>query len=175
DQTLVQAAAFLGLVFSPDGRTLYASGGNQDVVYRYAWREDRATLVDSLVLAMKRGPNGTRYPGGVAVSPDGRLLFVAENLADSLAVVDLTGARVVQRLATERWPYGVAVAKDGTVYVSAWGGSTVSVFTPAASGALVAAARIRVGRHPSALLLSPDDSRLFVASASADRIAVVDT
>jgi DNA-binding beta-propeller fold protein YncE len=175
DQMLVQAAAFLGIAFSPDGRTLYASGGNQDVVYRYDWRDDRATLTDSLVLAVKRGPNGTRYPGGLAPSADGRLLYVAENLADSLAVVDLASARVVQRLATERWPYGVAVAKNGTVYVSAWGGSTVSVFTSAASGALVDAARIRVGRHPSALLLSADDSRLFVASASTDRIAVVDT
>jgi YVTN family beta-propeller protein len=175
EQTLVQAAAFLGIAFSPDGRTLYASGGNQDVVYRYAWQDDRATLTDSLVLAVKRGPNGTRYPGGLVPSPDGKSLYVAENLSDSLAVVDLASARVVQRLATERWPYGVAVAKDGTVYVSAWGGSTVSVFTRSAPGALAAAARIRVGRHPSALLLSADDSRLFVASASTDRIAVVDT
>ncbi|MFI5244184.1 MAG: YncE family protein, partial [Gemmatimonadales bacterium] len=175
DQTLVQAAAFLGIAFSPDGRTLYASGGNQDVVYRYAWRDDHATLTDSLVLAVKRGANGTRYPGGVAPSPDGRLLYVAENLADSLAVVDLASARVVQRVATERWPYGVVVARNGTVYVSAWGGSTVSVFTPATPAPLASAARIRVGRHPSAVLLSADDSRLFVASASTDRVAVVDT
>jgi YVTN family beta-propeller protein len=175
DQTLVQAAAFLGLAFSPDGRTLYASGGNQDVVYRYAWRDDRATLTDSLVIGAKRGANGTRYPGGLAPSPDGRVLYVAENLADSLAVIDLASARVVQRLATERYPYGVAVAKSGVVYVTAWGGSTVSVFTPGAAGPLAPTARIRVGRHPSALLLGADDSRLFVASASTDRIAVVDT
>jgi DNA-binding beta-propeller fold protein YncE len=175
DQTLVQPAAFLGIAFSPDGRTLYASGGNQDVVYRYAWRDDRGTLTDSLILAVKRGPSGTRYPGGVAPSPDGRLLYVAENLADSLAVVDLASMRVVQRLATERWPYGVVVAKDGTVYVSSWGGSTVSVFTPAESGPLAPTARIRVGRHPSAMLLGAGDSRLFVASASTDRVAVIDT
>ena len=131
DQNLPQAAAFLGIAFSPDGRTLFASGGNQDVVYRYAWRDDRATLTDSLVLAEKRGTSGTRYPGGLAPSPDGRLLYVAENLGDSLAVIDLASARDVQRLASERWPYGVAVAKDGIVYVSAWGGNTVSVFAPA--------------------------------------------
>ena len=124
DQTLVQTAAFLGIAFSPDGRTLYTSGGNQDVVYRYAWRDDRATLTDSLVLAVKRGPSGTRYPGGLAPSADGRLLYVAENLADSLAVVDLSSARVVQRLATERWPYGVVVAKDGTKIAVAMSGFT---------------------------------------------------
>jgi DNA-binding beta-propeller fold protein YncE len=35
--------------------------------------------------------------------------------------------------------------------------------------------RITVGRHPSALLLNADGSRLFVASASTDRVTVVDT
>ncbi|MBI1810274.1 MAG: beta-propeller fold lactonase family protein [Gemmatimonadetes bacterium] len=174
-QTLLQAAAFLGVAFSPDGSTLYASGGNQDVVYRYAWHDGRATLTDSLVLAPKSGHNGgTRYPGGLAPSPDGRFLYVAENLADSLAVIDLGSARVVQRFATERWPYAVAVAKSGAVYVSAWGGSTVSTFTPGGA-ALTAGPRIRVGRHPSALLLNDAGSRLFVASGSTDRVAVVDT
>lgn len=174
-QTLVQPAAFLGLAFSLDGRTLYASGGNQDVVYRYAWAGGRASLTDSLVLAGKTArSNGTRYPGGLAASPDGKFLYVAENLADSLAVIDLATGRVTQRFATERWPYGVAVAKSGAVYVSAWGGSSVSTFSPAAGG-LVAGPRIRVGRHPSALVLNADGSRLFVASASTDRIAVVDT
>jgi DNA-binding beta-propeller fold protein YncE len=175
EQTVTQAAAFLGVAFSPDGRTLYASGGNQDVVYRYAWSGNRAALTDSIVLAAKApGKPGTRYPGGLALSPDGRTLYVAENLADSLAVVDLASARVTQRLATERWPMDVAVAPNGTVYVSAWGGNTVSVF-PANAGVLDAGRRIRVGRHPSALLLNADASRLFVASASTDRVAVVDT
>src|SRR5215831_19593885 len=50
-QELPQAAAFVGLAFSSDGRTLYSSGGNQDVVYRYDWRNGRASLRDSLVLA----------------------------------------------------------------------------------------------------------------------------
>ena len=175
-QTLTQPAAFLGLTFAPDGRTLYASGGNQDVIYRYAWRNGAATLTDSLVLAVKR-PNrsGTRYPAGIALSPDGATLYVAENLADSLAVVDLATGRVTARFATERYPYGVVTAPDGRVYVSAWGGNSVSVFAPATWGALTAEERIAAPRHPSALLLNGNGSRLFVASGSTDRIAVVDT
>ncbi len=174
-QTLEQPAAFLGLAFSPDGRRLYASGGNQDVVYRYGWANGRATLEDSLVLAAKAPrANGTSYPAGLAPSPDGRFLYVAENLADSLAVIELATGKVIQRFATERYPYGVVVAPDGAVYVSAWGGSTVSVFRPAAAG-LTDDGRIRVGRHPSALLLNRDGSRLFAASGSTDRVAVVDT
>lgn len=174
-QTVDQPAAFVGLAFSPGGRTLYASGGNQDVVYRYAWANGAATPRDSLVLAVKAPrKNGTRYPAGIGVSPDGRWLYVAENLADSLAVVDLATGRVAARFPTEPYPYGVAVAPDGTVYVSAWGGGTVSVFARRA-GRLVPSGRIAVGRHPSALVLNRAGTRLFAASASTDRIAVVDT
>jgi YVTN family beta-propeller protein len=173
-QTLPQAAAFLGLAFSPDGRTLYASGGNQDVIYRYAWAEGRATLRDSVIIEPKApDKNGKRYPAGIAVSPDGRRLYVAENLTDSLAVVDLASARVIQRFGVERYPYGVVVDANGTVYVSSWGGSTVASYTPTADG-LSAAGRINAGRHPSAMLLNRDGSRLFVVSGSTDRITVLD-
>jgi YVTN family beta-propeller protein len=175
DQMVLQGAAFLGLAFSPDGRTLFASGGNQDVIFRYTWRDGRAALADSLVLGSKTHPEGTRYPAGLAPSGDGRYLYVAENLADSLAVIELASGQVVQRLATERWPCAVAVAGDGTVYVSAWGGHTVSVFSPTHAGMLSPASRIQVGRHPSALLLNASGSRLYVASASTDRVSVVDT
>jgi YVTN family beta-propeller protein len=174
-QTLVQPAAFLGLVFSPDGRRLYASGGNEDVVYAYNWADGAATLADTFVLARKeKTKSGTRYPGGIGISPDGKTLYVAENLADSLAVVDVATRQVKRRFATEPYPYGVVVAPDGTVYVSAWGGSTVSVFTPSGNG-ITDAGRIPVGRHPSALLLNRDGSRLFAASGTTDRIAAVDT
>lgn len=173
-QTLPQAAAFLGLVFSPDGRTLYASGGNQDVVYRYAWADGRASLTDSIIIHPKaRGKNGLRYPAGLALSPDGTRLYVAENLTDSLAVVDLAAARVVQRFGVQRYPYGVVVDAAGAVYVSSWGGSTIAAFTPTPTG-LAAAGRMPGGRHPSGMVLSRDGSRLFVASGSTDRITVLD-
>ena len=170
-----QTSAFVGLAFSPDGRTLYSSGGNQDVVYRYDWDPLGAHLRDSLVLAVKRRANGTRYPAGLAVSPDGHTLYVAENIADSVAVIDVASGSVVQRFPTERYPYDVVTDASGTVYVSAWGGNTVSVFAPAGNGRLREAAVIRVARHPSAMILNRDGTRLFVASGSTDQVAVVDT
>src|SRR5437763_10628820 len=38
-QTIEKPATFLGIVFSPDGNSVYVSGGNDDVIYAYAWRE----------------------------------------------------------------------------------------------------------------------------------------
>jgi YVTN family beta-propeller protein len=174
-QTLEQPAAFIGLAFSPDGKRLYASGGNEDVIYVYDWNGDGAKLASTLRLSSSRkGNRGWRYPAGIALSPDGTKLYAAENLGDSLAVIDLASGSVVQRLATEPYPYGVAVSPSGNVYVSAWGGNTVSVFSPG-NGRLVSAARIPAGRHPSTLLMNRDGSRLFATSGTTDRIAVIDT
>jgi len=176
-QTVVQPSAFLGLAFARDGHSLYVSGGNQDVVYRYLWAADTASLADSLQL--DRGG----YPSGLAVSNDGLYLYVAQNMTDSLAVVELASGRIVQRFATGRYPYAVVVGPDERVYVSAWGGHWVASFarnrhltevvpTP---GPLAENARIPVDRHPSAMVLNTSGTRLFVARASFDQIAVVDT
>ena len=175
-QTLPQPAAFVGAVFSTDGHTLFASGGNEDRVYRYQWRDGQATADGSIELAPKAADkSGTSYPAGIAVSADGRWLYVAENLADRLAVVDVARGLVVQRFPTQRYPYAVIAAPSGEVYASAWGGTTVTHFRQAAGGFLVRVADIEVGRHPSALTLSASGNRLFVALASVDRIAVADT
>jgi hypothetical protein len=96
-QTLTQPAAFPGLAFAPDGRTLYTSGGDRDVVYRYAWRDGAAALVDSLGLSRGApGRHGTRYPSGLALSPHGLALsaagdrlYVAEADHDAAAIFAL--------------------------------------------------------------------------------------
>ena len=175
-QFLEQKAAFVGVAISPDGKTVYASGGNEDAIYRYDWSGGAATVRDTIVLAVKAPKkDGTRYPAGLALSPDGRWLYAVENLGDSLAVIDVGSAKVVARYAAGRYPYGVTVSRSGDVYVSDWGASTVTAFTALPDGTLRQRALFAAGRHPSAMLLSVDGSRLFVASASTDRVLVLDT
>ena len=176
-QTLAQPSAFVGLAFAPDGSSLYASGADGDLVYRYDWRGDTATLADSLPLGPHpgRGREGRRYPAGLAVAPNGRLLYAAENMDDSLAVIDLAARRVVQRLPAGRYPYGVTVTPDGAVYVSSWGANTVWAYAPGSDGRLSATDTIPVARHPSAMIASRDGARLYVVSATTDRVSVVDT
>jgi DNA-binding beta-propeller fold protein YncE len=173
-QTLIQPAAFVGITVESSGRQFYVSGGNTDLIYRYTWRDRRATLLDSLPLTHLGAKKGTSYPAGLALSSDDRFLYAAENLADSLAVVDLTSGTVVQRLPGGRYPYGLATAPDGTVYLTAWGGYEVRAYQRRGDR-LALTATIPAGRHPSALILNRDGSRLFVASASTDRVTVIDT
>jgi DNA-binding beta-propeller fold protein YncE len=180
-QTLPQIAAFIGLAFSADGKTLYASGGNDDSIFVYRWNGSEATADGKIDLverpkaapnAKPKDPVGIEYPAGIATSRDGRFLYIAENLGDTLAVLDLSSKRVIQRMKTDRYPYTVLM--DGhELYVSAWGDNTVNRFRANANGTLRRIARIAVGRHPSAMVLR--GTRLYVASASTDSISVVDT
>ncbi|MBC7844679.1 MAG: beta-propeller fold lactonase family protein [Gemmatimonadaceae bacterium] len=174
-QTIDQPAAFIGLTFAPDGRTVYASGGNTDVVYRYDWAASKLALRDSIIVRARPNPrsNGSSYPAGLATSRDGRLLYVAENLADSLAVIDIATGAVLQRVAAGRYPYGVLVDRDGTVYVSSWGTKHIHPFATTADR-LVALPPITVARHPSTMLLNADGTRIFAVSASTDQVSVID-
>jgi DNA-binding beta-propeller fold protein YncE len=175
-QTVKLDAAFSGLAFSPDGRELYVSGGNDDVVIRFSWINGSAVNPRRIVLGQpKADKTGSRYPAGIAVSAAGSYLYVAENVGDSLAVIDLATSRVVERFPTDHYPYAVDVAANGFVSVSAWGGDTISMFQARPDGRLTFEGRLRVGRHPSALLSNATGSRLFVALGGTDQIAIVDT
>jgi DNA-binding beta-propeller fold protein YncE len=175
-QTLEQPAAFLGVVFARDGKRLYVSGGNDDSIFVYSWENGTAKFERKIVLGQQKADKtGSRYPASLALSPRGNLLYVAENVGDALAVVDPVNGQVVRRLPTDHYPYGIEVTANGYAYASAWGGDTVSVFKTGKDGKLKAAGKITVGRHPSALLSNKSGSRLFVALAGSDEIAVVDT
>src|SRR5207237_8294957 len=79
------------------------------------------------------------------------------------------------------YPFAALVTKDGNIaYVSLWNASRVAELD-LASGKLrqmielrVPARRDAAGSHPTALLLSPDEQRLYVALANTDEVAVLD-
>jgi DNA-binding beta-propeller fold protein YncE len=174
-QTLLQDGAFYGAAFSPDGHRLCVSGGNTDLLFVYAWKDGAATLENKFELAKAKTEDGTgtSYPAGLAFSPNGKFLYVVEDVGDRLAVVNAATGEITQRFSTDHYPYGVALTEDGQVFVSAWGGSTVSQFRVLADETLAYLARIEVSRHPSALAVR--GTRLYVTLAGSDRVAVVDT
>src|SRR5215831_21342051 len=173
-QTLKQEGAFYGAAFTPDGNTLYVSGGNTDSIFVYGWTDGRATLAKKFVLAKEKTSDGTgtSYPAGIAVAANGKFVYVAENVADRVAVLNSTTGEIVQSLPTDHYPYDVILSSDGHLFVSAWGSTTVSDFHVLPDGKLAELARIEVGRHPSAIGLTR--FRLYVALAGSDRVAIVD-
>jgi YVTN family beta-propeller protein len=175
-QTLPQASAFLGVTFSRDEKELFVSGGNEDAIFCYSWRDGVAAFERKIVLAEKAaGKPAARYPADLAASRVGNYLYVAENVADSLAVVDLATSKVVERFPTDHYPYAVEASANGKVYVAAWAADTVSEFNVSSDGHLTPAGKLKVGPRPSALLSNRSGTRLYAALAGVDQIAVIDT
>ena len=180
------ASVFVGLAYSPNGRRAYASGGGSNVIHTYAVAPT-GTLSATDDISM--GVAGSQYPllgsgpwpVGLSLSPDGSTLYVADNLANAVSVVNTAGATVATTIPVGSFPYTTLASPDGRhVYVSNWGDGTVSVIDAARNAV---AATITLGAsntvgaatsHPSAMALGPD-GLLYVALSNGDGIAVVDT
>jgi YVTN family beta-propeller protein len=135
------------------------------------------------------------YPVGLALSPDGETLYTANNLGDSLGVIplrigrapehiDLAGRRSQEGVASPPgpapaagpgylvYPYDV-VALARKVYVSCWNDASVAVVDFAGGKGRVS--YVPVGRHPTAMRLNRDASRLYVVNSNDDSVSVIDT
>jgi len=165
-------ALWIGVTWSPDGRHAYASAGGDNKLRVYDVAGQRLTERDSIPIPTSTAsPNP--HPAGIAVSPDGKTLYAAENLADSVALIDLATAKVTAAVPVGHNPYTVALDRDGRLaFVSNWGASTVSVLDTATARIT---RTIPVGTHPSALRLGPGGRQLYVADTDADSVSVIDT
>ncbi len=131
------------------------------------------------------------YPAGIAViSRNGHdQLLIANNLADNVILIDTETGRELEhfdlsthRLVPSEFPYAVVAARDGKrAWCSLWNASRVAELD-LASGKVVRTIALREppaatdpGSHPTAMLLSADDSTLYVALSNADLVAAVDT
>ena len=169
-------ALFIGLAFAPDGKTLYASGGGNNKIRRYTVTNGTLTETTPIPLPTTNPAGATinPYPAGIAVTPDGQRLLVADQQADALSVIDLTTG-VVHTTAAGHRPYAVVASADGhRAYVTNQGANTVSVFD--LTGALPAVHKtITVGTHPNKVVASADGRSLYVANGDSDEISVIDT
>jgi YVTN family beta-propeller protein len=189
-QTLAIGDSFVGVAFDATGQKLYVGGGKDDEVKFF----ERSSGGEFRAAGAVKIAGGS--PSGLTLSADGRTLYAALNLKHALAIVDIE-SRGVRQVPVGSYPYTVA-ASGGKLYVSNWGGrmprpgdttdgafpvvldprtgipssGTVSV-VDAAAGTVTA--EIEVGLHPSAMVVSPDGARLYVANANSDTVSVIDT
>ncbi|WP_330305628.1 MULTISPECIES: bifunctional YncE family protein/alkaline phosphatase family protein [unclassified Streptomyces] len=169
------AAIFTGLAFSPDGKRAYVSGGGREIIHTYDVADGRLTEKGSIKLPTKN-PDGqavNMYPAGIAVTPDGKRLVVADRLADAVTVVDV-GDGSMATTAVGHDPYAVVLADGGnTAYVTNQGGNTVSV-VDVSGAAPVQSDSIEVGTHPNAVVADAEGDTLYVANGDSDQVSVID-
>lgn len=194
------SASFSGIVYSKDGKTLYASQATGNLIIAKV-AGDGTIAVDQVVKLPPNkisypGAEGNPYPGGLALSDDGGTLYICLNRSNTLGVFDLASRRMVKEIAVGNAPTNVVVSGD-KAYVSNRGGRPAHEgdFAVDSSGTPIVAHResayaitgtvsvldlkagaevrtIEVGLHPTALLL--DGRRLFVANTNSDTVSVID-
>ncbi|MFC5647590.1 bifunctional YncE family protein/alkaline phosphatase family protein [Paenibacillus solisilvae] len=168
-------ALFLGVVYSPDGKKVYASaGGNNKIRVYDVIGQQLSEIAPILMPAVdSNGKKMNTFPAGLAISSDGKTLYAANNLNDSMSIIDLSSGSVKKTTLVGHNPYLVTLSKDGAAaYISNWGGTTVSVIDTASADVT---GTIEVGAHPSAMRLNPIRNELYVANTDSDTVSVIDT
>src|SRR5512146_819680 len=111
-------------------------------------------------------------PSELALSPDGRWLYVVCERSDELLAVDTRTQQVAKRIAVGHVPRGLSVSADGKrIYVtSSW---TDRVFVIDGQSFSVAK-ELPTGSEPISVVESRDVSALFVANRISNDISVID-
>lgn len=163
--------SWLGLAYSPDGDRLFVSGGGSDLVE--VFRVARGKGQREAVLPLKPASDTTPYfAAGLVVTHDGRWLVATALRKNRLVKFDLARGERVANIDVGEFPYTVVAHPDNaTLFVSNWGGKSISVVDLASDAEV---GRIPVGSHPNAMRLSPDGDRLFVTNANSNDVSIVD-
>jgi YVTN family beta-propeller protein len=193
--------SYTGLIFSPDGSRIYLSNVNGDIKVFHVSRAGQVSGLFSIPLPAANAPNRKEeIPAGLAISRDGRRLYVVLNLSNRLVEIDTATGEMLRS-----WPVGVApydvVLVSEKAYVSNWGGrlpDSDSLTGPAGQGTRVRVdpvrhiasegsvsvihlnqqtpvSQIMVGLHSSGIASSPDGRHVVVANAGSDTLSVIDT
>lgn len=170
-----------GIVASPDRTLLYValSGspiGGPNVDESKLPPPDRSAdgigVVDvkqmKLVKVLPSGPD----PEQLAISPDGKEVYVANEDAAQLSAIDTTDGHLIQSFKVGDEPEGVTVESGGK---RAWVTSEAdgAVFVADLDGKKVAK-RIKVGPRPRSVAFLPDDSRAYVPSENGGTLTMID-
>jgi YVTN family beta-propeller protein len=169
---------WLGLVWDPDGKRLFASGASENVIYEFSFEAGRLTAAGKITLGPAEVHPGrdvilnAGYVAGMALSGDDERLYVTQLYGQKVRAIDLKTRQVVATADLDAEPYTCVLSPDGqTVFVSVWGGAKVLMLD---AWTLAPKGEVAVGEHPNAMIMGRDGARLFVACANTNAVWVVD-
>jgi YVTN family beta-propeller protein len=170
-----------GLKLSPDGRLLYVAlsgspiagpGVDESKLPPADKGADGIGVVDLTTLKLLRVLRGVSDPEQLAVSHDGRTLYVASEDTGRALVIDAADGRTIASLKVGGEPEGVTISPDGRhVYVTSEEDHSVSVIDTAANRVV---ASLEVGQRPRFTSFTPDGRLAFVSGENDGTITVID-
>lgn len=163
--------SWLGLAFSDDGKSLYASGGNDNIIIRYNVKRKKLVNADTIVLG-KPWPERIS-PAGLCVDSRKNRLYIVTKESNSLYVVDLKTKSTISKHDLGGEGFTCILSPDRkTLYVSCWGCDKVVFFD---TDILNITGSVNVGDNPNDMCLTAGGRHLFVANANDNNVSVIDT
>ncbi len=169
--TISISKSWVGLKFSADEKFLYASGGNDNWIVKYALKKNKLILVDSIKLGNK-WPNKIS-PTGLDIDYTANKMYVVTKDNNSLYVIDLKTNKIIKQLSLPGEGYTCLLSPDKKeLYVSCWGCAKVVVFN---TNKLEISTEVSVGSNPNDLCITANGKTLYVANANDNSVSVIDT
>jgi len=162
--------SWLGLAFSSDEKSLYASGGFDNSIVHFSIRNNKLIPTDTIAL-------GKKWPvsigvAGLAVDNKHHLLYAVTKESNSLYVADLNTHKVTAQYQLGAEGYTCLLSPDeNTLYVSCWGGQKIIVFDTRKQQIT---GSVPVGSNPNDMCLTSNGTFLFVANSNDNSVSVID-
>ncbi|MBY0482590.1 MAG: beta-propeller fold lactonase family protein [Chitinophagaceae bacterium] len=166
---IVIGKSWYGLTFSEDEKYLYAAGGNDNWILKYAIVNNKLVINDSIVLG-KKWPNKIS-PAGIAIDDEKHVLYVVTKEDNSLYAIDLeTKIAITYNLGGEAYACVLSPNKK-ELYISCWGCDKLYVFNTEKRNITD---QIPVGDNPNEICLSKKGNWIFVANSNDNSVSVID-
>ncbi len=177
-ESLKVRQSWFGLAVSGDENRIWWSGGGANVLHTYEKQNGQYTRVGTaepippVKQDAKEAAKTKDFRSGLFLDEAAGILYGLDINLGTITAHSLKPDTVARTATIGGRPYDVLRARNGLLYVSDWAGKRVWAIDPTE---LRTIASVVVGDHPNQLALHPSDDRLFVACASSNWVAVLDT
>jgi YVTN family beta-propeller protein len=112
------------------------------------------------------------FPVGVAVNPNTKKVYVANEYSNTVSVLDTETDKVKSSIKVGIFPYGIDINPlNNRVYVTNRGSNTVSVIDGSINSKL---ADITVGKSPVGVVVNPSANWIYVTNLNDGTVSVID-
>jgi DNA-binding beta-propeller fold protein YncE len=197
-QVLPLPNTHMGIAWAPDGQSFFVAGGSDDNVHVFteqlsmdsppAWTEESPAIALGHTYGLgiddeeaSKDHKNKPVAAGVAVTRDGKRLVIANNMNDSVSLIDLAQKKVVAELDLRpgkgqpggTYPYDVIIKGNDKAYVSCLRDREIVVIDLRAAPAI--SSRIKLRGQPGKMILNSTQTALFSVADNSDSVVIVDT
>ena len=169
--SVIIGKSWLGLAFSDDSKSLYASGGNDNFIIRYTVRKKELINADTIRLG-KPWPEKISI-AGIALDDQKKVIYAVTKENNSLYAIDLLTKSIISQHQLGGEGYTCILSPDKKIlYASCWGCDKIVVFDTYRQQIT---GSVPVGDNPNDMCITSDGLYLFVANANDNNVSVIDT